>query len=63
MAFLYLAGRLSKSDLLDWSGKASKNKWWESLSEDVSLDIMEGKSLEQCVLAWFTCAFYDYVDW
>lgn len=41
VAFLYLAGRLSKSDLLDWSGKASKNKWWESLSEDVSLDIME----------------------
>lgn len=41
VAFLYLAGRLSKSDLLDWSGKSNKVKWWESLSEDVSLDIME----------------------
>ncbi|XP_072032462.1 uncharacterized protein [Amphiura filiformis] len=40
-AFLYLAGRLSKSDLLDWSGKSSKVKWWDQLTDDVSLDIME----------------------
>ncbi|PIK54754.1 putative cyclin-K [Apostichopus japonicus] len=45
VAFLYLAGRLSKSDLLDWSGKSTKNKWWESLSEDVSLDIMEDQQI------------------
>ncbi|XP_038075051.1 cyclin-K-like [Patiria miniata] len=41
VAFLYLAGRLSKSDLLEWSGKNTKVKWWEQLADDVSLDIME----------------------
>ncbi|XP_072164190.1 uncharacterized protein [Diadema setosum] len=41
VGFLYLAGRLSKSDLMDWSGKSTKVKWWEQLNEDVSLDIME----------------------
>ena len=42
-AFLYLAGRLSKSDLLDWSGKNTKAKWWDQLTDDVSLEIMEGR--------------------
>ncbi|XP_022097944.1 cyclin-K-like, partial [Acanthaster planci] len=41
VAFLYLAGRLSKSDLLESSSKNTKGKWWEQLADDVSLDIME----------------------
>ncbi|XP_071793454.1 uncharacterized protein [Asterias amurensis] len=41
VAFLYLAGRLSKSDLLEWSGKNAKVKWWEQLADDVDLEIME----------------------
>ncbi|XP_071962588.1 uncharacterized protein [Antedon mediterranea] len=41
IAFLYLAGRLSKSDLLDWTCKNSRIKWWENLNEEVTIDMLE----------------------
>nr|XP_006819288.1 PREDICTED: extensin-like isoform X4 [Saccoglossus kowalevskii] len=41
VAVMYLAGRLSKSDVLDWQCKGSRTKWWDPFIEDVTLEMLE----------------------
>ncbi|ELU11234.1 hypothetical protein CAPTEDRAFT_137456 [Capitella teleta] len=43
VALMYLASRLTKFDIQDWTGKVfgSKSKWWDHLVEDVNIEFLE----------------------
>ncbi len=45
VALMYLASRLGKFEITDWTGKPQgyKGKWFEFLVEDVTLELLEGK--------------------
>lgn len=41
---MYLAGKLSKFEVVDWIGRQSKHlRWWDMFVEDVTMDLLEGK--------------------
>jgi len=41
---MYLAGKLSKFEVVDWVGRQSKHlRWWDMFVEDVTMDLLEGK--------------------
>jgi len=40
---MYLAGKLSKFEVVDWVGRQSKHlRWWDMFVEDVTMDLLEG---------------------
>ncbi|XP_014242845.1 cyclin-K [Cimex lectularius] len=42
VALMYLAGKLSKFEALDWSGRQPKHlRWWDMFIEDVTMDLLE----------------------
>ncbi|CAH1392046.1 unnamed protein product [Nezara viridula] len=42
VALMYLAGKLSKFEVVDWTGRASKHlRWWDMFIEDVTMDLLE----------------------
>ncbi|XP_008203829.2 cyclin-K [Nasonia vitripennis] len=42
VALMYLAGKLSKFDVVDWYGKEPKNtRWWDMFVEDITMDLLE----------------------
>uniref|UniRef100_T1IFT7 Cyclin-K n=1 Tax=Rhodnius prolixus TaxID=13249 RepID=T1IFT7_RHOPR len=42
VALMYLAGKLSKFEVLDWSGRQPKHlRWWDMFIEDVTMDLLE----------------------
>ena len=43
---MYLATRLTKFDIHDWHGRVpgTRTKWWDHLVEDITVELMEGKS-------------------
>ncbi|XP_076313676.1 uncharacterized protein LOC143226520 [Tachypleus tridentatus] len=42
IALIFLAGKLSKFEVLDWSGRTSKQQyWWEVFVEDLTIDVLE----------------------
>ncbi|KAL7294646.1 hypothetical protein TKK_0011949 [Trichogramma kaykai] len=42
VALMYLAGKLSKFDVVDWSGRQPKHcRWWDMFVEDVTMDLLE----------------------
>lgn len=44
VALMYLAGKLSKFEVLDWVGRQPKHlRWWDMFVEDVTMDLLEGK--------------------
>lgn len=46
VALMYLAGKLSKFEVLDWSGRQPKHlRWWDTFVEDVTMDLLEGMLL------------------
>jgi len=41
---MYLAGKLSKFEVVDWVGRQSKHlRWWDMFVEDVTMDLLEGE--------------------
>ena len=45
IALMYLAGKLSKFEIQDWSGRQPRHiRWWDMFVEDISLEILEGKA-------------------
>lgn len=42
VAVMYLAGRLSKFDIQDWTSKQSSRRWWEQFVYDVPVEVLEG---------------------
>lgn len=46
VALMYLAGKLSKFEVVDWSGRTAKHlRWWDMFVEDVTMDLLEGKEI------------------
>jgi len=48
-SLMYLGTRLNKMDITDWAGKISgtKLKWWESIVADLTVELMEGKLIDE----------------
>lgn len=43
VAVMYLAGRLSKLDIQDWTSKPLSRRWWEQFVHDVPVEVLEGE--------------------
>lgn len=44
VALMYLAGKLSKFEVVDWAGRTSKHlRWWDMFVEDITMDLLEGE--------------------
>ncbi|KAF6205153.1 hypothetical protein GE061_019320 [Apolygus lucorum] len=42
VALMYLAGKLSKFEVMDWTGRTPKHlRWWDMFIEDVTMDLLE----------------------
>lgn len=42
VALIYLAGKLSKFEVLDWSGRTPRHlRWWDMFVEDITMDLLE----------------------
>uniref|UniRef100_A0A1B6BWG7 Cyclin-K n=1 Tax=Clastoptera arizonana TaxID=38151 RepID=A0A1B6BWG7_9HEMI len=42
VALMYLAGKLSKFEVIDWVGRTTKHlRWWDMFVEDVTMDLLE----------------------
>ena len=48
-SLMYLGTMLNKMDITDWAGKISgtKLKWWESIVADLTVELMEGKLIDE----------------
>lgn len=42
VALMYLAGKLSQFEVIDWVGRSPKHlRWWDMFVEDVTMDLLE----------------------
>lgn len=42
VALMYLAGKLSQFEVIDWVGRTAKHlRWWDMFVEDVTMDLLE----------------------
>nr|XP_043903708.1 cyclin-K-like [Solea senegalensis] len=41
VAVMYLAGRLCKFDIQEWTSKQSSRRWWEQFVHDVPMEVLE----------------------
>lgn len=42
VALMFLAGKLSKFEVVDWNGRVPKhNAWWDMFVEDITMDLLE----------------------
>lgn len=61
---MYLAGKLSKFEVVDWVGRQSKHlRWWDMFVEDVTMDLLEGKFTKfwsQSIL-YFVVIYYNHM--
>lgn len=46
VAVMYLAGRLCKFDIQEWTAKQSSRRWWEQFVQDVPVELLEGANHE-----------------
>lgn len=54
---MYLAGRLCKFDIQEWTAKQSSRRWWEQFVQDVPVELLEGTPLEAITLPAFSLSF------
>lgn len=45
VAVMYLAGRLCKFDIQEWTSKQSSRRWWEQFVQDVPVELLEGTAV------------------
>lgn len=57
VAVMYLAGRLCKFDIQEWTAKQSSRRWWEQFVQDVPVELLEGTPLEAITLPAFSLSF------
>lgn len=50
VAVMYLAGRLCKFDIQEWTSKQSSRRWWEQFVHDVPVEVLEG--ITNAVTQW-----------
>lgn len=53
VAVMYLAGRLCKFDIQEWTTKQSSRRWWEQFVQDVPVELLEGRFSSTS----YTCCF------
>lgn len=42
IALMFLAGKLTKFDVVDWEGRTKEHKkWWDMFVEDISINLLE----------------------
>ena len=42
VALMFLAGKLSKFEVIDWNGRNPKhNAWWDMFVEDITMELLE----------------------
>lgn len=42
VALMFLAGKLSKFEVVDWNGRATKHTaWWDMFVEDITMELLE----------------------
>lgn len=58
VAVMYLAGRLCKFDIQEWTAKQSSRRWWEQFVQDVPVELLEGTSDEAVSLPAFPPVFH-----
>lgn len=52
---MYLAGKLSKFEVVDWVGRQPKHlRWWDMFVEDVTMDLLEGKFTDFSLKVFYT---------
>lgn len=51
VAVMYLAGRLCKFDIQEWTAKQSSRRWWEQFVQDVPVELLEGAERETFALS------------
>lgn len=57
IALMYLAGKLSKFEVVDWNGRIPKHKhWWDMFVEGMSIELLEGEYKIQ------NCMIYEIVE-
>ena len=56
VAVMYLAGRLSKFDIQEWTSKQSSRRWWEQFVHDVPVEVLEGSG--NTVTLFIICMLY-----
>ena len=63
IAVLYLACKLSKFEITDWTTKKenSKQKWWEQFVEGLTKDIIEGLFLNLVSLSFLFCFLFLFL--
>lgn len=49
VAVMYLAGRLCKFDIQEWTAKQSSRRWWEQFVQDVPVELLEGANHDSCL--------------
>lgn len=53
VALMYLAGKLSKFEVVDWNGRLPKHlRWWDMFVEDVTMDLLEGNLIRNHFLKY-----------
>lgn len=62
VAVMYLAGRLCKFDIQEWTTKQSSRRWWEQFVQDVPVELLEGTPLEATSFpAFFSDVFFYFL--
>lgn len=58
VAVMYLAGRLCKFDIQEWTAKQSSRRWWEQFVQDVPVELLEGTFSRRLYIS----CFFDKID-
>lgn len=53
VAVMYLAGRLCKFDIQEWTAKQSSRRWWEQFVQDVPVELLEGTFSRRLYISCF----------
>ncbi len=63
VAVMYLAGRLCKFDIQEWTSKQSSRRWWEQFVQDVPVELLEGNQINiwQCAFNTFSMPLLQYI--
>lgn len=49
VALMFLAGKLSKFEVIDWNGRNPKhNAWWDMFVEDITMELLEDICHQVC---------------
>lgn len=60
VAVMYLAGRLCKFDIQEWTNKQSTRRWWEQFVQDVPVELLEGTQHKDVPLKASSFVFFFF---